>query len=71
LIPTEPVPSKSAPVAEFVVTGSYGPKATVDVDETMHFAATDALILNPTPGELAAKSGLAVTTKVPAASADK
>jgi hypothetical protein len=37
----------------------------------MHFAATDAVMLSPTLGELAANSGVAAIAKVPAASADK
>jgi hypothetical protein len=37
----------------------------------MHFPVTDAVILRPTLGELAAKSGLAASAKVPAAIADK
>jgi hypothetical protein len=70
-MPTEPVVSRSTPVLACVVTGSYAPKATVDVDDTIHFAVTDAVMLRPTPGELAANNGLAARAKDPAAIADK
>ena len=71
MIPTDPVVSRSAPVLTFTVTGSYAPKATVDVDDTIHLAATDAVMLSPTPGELAANNGLAARAKDPAVIADK
>jgi hypothetical protein len=71
LIPTEPVPSKSTPVAAFVTTGSYAPNATAVVDDTEHFAATDAVMLSDALGELAANSGVAAIATAPAATADK